>query len=80
MLPIENFKYRVDTMIRNLRGSPKAKNSERIYLPGEIEWERREDALKNGIPLPARVLASLQGAASDFGLDIALLETEEVEQ
>jgi len=76
MLPIENFKYRVDTMIRNLRGSPKAKNSERIYLPGEIEWERREDALKNGIPLPEHVFASLHAAAKIAGLETALLETE----
>jgi ureidoglycolate dehydrogenase (NAD+) len=77
ILPIRNFKDRVDTMIRMVRGSPKAKNSQRIYLPGEIEWEHREDALKNGIPLPARVLASLYGAAGDLGLDTALLQAEE---
>ena len=77
ILPIRNFKDRVDTMIRTVRGSPKARNSQRIYLPGEIEWEHREDALKNGIPLPARVLASLYGATEDLGLDTALLQAEE---
>ena len=61
-LPIEDFKRRVDMMIRKIRGSPKSKNSSRVYLPGEIEWERREEALKNGIPLPVQVLTSLQGA------------------
>jgi ureidoglycolate dehydrogenase (NAD+) len=75
VLPIGDFKRRVDTMIRNLRGSPKAKDSSRVYLPGEIEWERRDDALKNGIPLPEIVLASLHSAAKDFGLDEGLLET-----
>jgi ureidoglycolate dehydrogenase (NAD+) len=79
MVPIDDFKHRVDIMIRKLRGSPKAKNSTRVYLPGEIEWERREDALAKGIPLPAHVLASLHDAARDFGLDTALLKTEEVE-
>jgi ureidoglycolate dehydrogenase (NAD+) len=74
MLPIEDFKHRVDSMIRKLRGSPKAKDSTRVYLPGEIEWERREDALKNGIPLPEPVLASLHTAARDLGLDTGLLE------
>jgi ureidoglycolate dehydrogenase (NAD+) len=78
VLPIEDFKHRVDGMIRKLRGAPKAKNSERIYLPGEIEWERREDALRNGIALPAHVLASLHGAAEDLGLDSNLLQVEEV--
>jgi ureidoglycolate dehydrogenase (NAD+) len=78
VLPIADFKRRVDVMIRKLRGSPKAKNSERIYVPGEIEWERREDALRNGIALPAHVLASLHRAAKDFGLDSSLLQLEEV--
>jgi ureidoglycolate dehydrogenase (NAD+) len=78
VLPIEDFKHRVDNMIRKLRSSPKAKNSERIYLPGEIEWERREDALRNGIALPAHVLASLHGVAKDLGLDSSLLQVEEV--
>jgi LDH2 family malate/lactate/ureidoglycolate dehydrogenase len=80
MLPIGDFKHRVDAMIRKLRGSPKAKNSTRVYLPGEIEWERREDALTKGIPLPAHVLASLHDVARDLGLDTALLKTEEFEQ
>jgi ureidoglycolate dehydrogenase (NAD+) len=80
MQPIRDFKHRVDSMIRKIRASPKAKNSTRVYLPGEIEWEHREDALINGIPLPAHVLASLHDAARDLGLDTALLKTEEVEQ
>jgi LDH2 family malate/lactate/ureidoglycolate dehydrogenase len=50
------------------------------YLPGEIEWECRKDALTKGIPLPVHVLASLHDAARDLGLDTALLKTEEVEQ
>jgi LDH2 family malate/lactate/ureidoglycolate dehydrogenase len=74
ILRMEDFKRRVDTMICKIRGSPKSKDSSRIYLPGEIEWERREDALKNGIPLPEFVLASLHGAAKDLGLDPGLFD------
>jgi ureidoglycolate dehydrogenase (NAD+) len=77
-LSTADFKRRVDGMIRKIRASPKAKNSERIYLPGEIEWERREDALKNGIALPAHVLASLHGVAKDLALDSSLLQVEGV--
>jgi ureidoglycolate dehydrogenase (NAD+) len=79
MVPVDDFKRRVDIMIRKLRASPKARNSTRVYLPGEIEWERREDALAKGIALPAHVLASLHDAARDLGLDPALLEAEEGE-
>ena len=50
-------------------GAPKAKGSDRIYLPGEMEWERRTDAVANGIPLPPDVLASLQGLAEDVGME-----------
>ena len=77
ILPINDFKYRTDTMIRKLRGSPRAKNHTRVYLPGEIEWEHRKEALAKGIPLPAHVLASLHALAGDLDLDSALLKTEE---
>lgn len=70
MLPIEHFKARMDGMIRAIKGSPKAKGSERIYLPGEMEWETREAALKNGIELPSEVVESLIGLGREMGLDI----------
>jgi ureidoglycolate dehydrogenase (NAD+) len=79
MMPIDDFKRRVDVMIRKLRGAPKAKNSRRVYLPGEMEWEHRENAIAKGIPLPAHVLASLHDAARYFSLDAGLLKTEEME-
>jgi ureidoglycolate dehydrogenase (NAD+) len=77
ILPIEDFRHRVDEMIRKIHDSPKAKGSARIYLPGEIEWERREDALVNGIALPESVLAFLYGAAQDIGLDTRLLNAKD---
>jgi ureidoglycolate dehydrogenase (NAD+) len=74
IIPIKPFKYRVDQVIRQIRQSPKAKGSERIYVPGEIEWEKRADALKNGIPLPEQVLADLNNVGQQLGLDTHLLE------
>ena len=35
--------------------------AQRIYLPGEMEWERRDLALAEGIRFPDDVLASLHG-------------------
>ncbi len=52
MIPIDDFKRRVDAMAREIREAPKADGSNRIYLPGEIEWERRQKALVEGIVLP----------------------------
>ena len=74
ILPIQEFKRRMDSMIRKIHSTPKARDSTGIYLPGEIEWNRRDDALINGIALPDTVLASLYGAAHDIGLETRLLD------
>jgi ureidoglycolate dehydrogenase (NAD+) len=69
MMPIDVFKARVDWLIQEIHNAPKAKGADRVYLPGEMEWERRQEALKNGIPLPDDVVASLTKMADDVGLD-----------
>ena len=61
---------RVETMAGQIRSLPKAKGSERIYLPGEMEWERYANVEKEGITLPADLLESLQGLANDSGLTL----------
>ena len=68
-MPIGTFKHRMDEMIRDIHASPKAKGSERIWLPGEMEWERRAVALKEGILLPPIVLNSLAKLAKEVGRD-----------
>ena len=68
-IPVEHFKARMDQTIREVRASEKADGADRIYLPGEMEWERREKALLEGIDLPDDVLASLRGLADDLQLD-----------
>src|SRR6266516_2721126 len=69
-MPVERFKERMDQTIREIRASEKAVGAERIYLPGEMEWERREKALVEGIDLPADVVASLRDLAQDLNLDL----------
>ena len=68
IVPIKVFKDRVDAMIRDIRQAPKAKGSERICVPGEMEWQKRREALANGIALPEDTLESLRGLAEDIGL------------
>jgi LDH2 family malate/lactate/ureidoglycolate dehydrogenase len=74
IIPIEAFKQRVDRLIREIRQAPKAKGSERIYAPGEMEWENRAWALKNGIPLPEQILADLHRVGEQLGVDTHLLQ------
>lgn len=71
MMPPEVFRARMDGFVREIREAPKAKGADRIYLPGEMEWERREKALAEGMVMPAYVLESLRGLAADVELDPA---------
>jgi len=59
MIPIASFKERIDGLADEIHRARLAKGAERIYLPGEMEWERRDKALKEGIPLPSTVVDSL---------------------
>jgi ureidoglycolate dehydrogenase (NAD+) len=70
MMPLDRFKDRMDHVIREIRQSPRAKGSDRIYLPGEMEWENRERALREGMILPEHVVDRLVGLAEDTGVDI----------
>lgn len=72
IIPIDQFKARMDRLILEIRESPKAKGSVRIYLPGEMEWEKREQAMEKGMQLPEDAIDRLIGLAEDVGLDMGL--------
>jgi ureidoglycolate dehydrogenase (NAD+) len=64
----ETFRRRITETIEEISAAPKAKGADRIYLPGEMEWERREKALAEGIELPEDVHANLRALAQELGL------------
>jgi LDH2 family malate/lactate/ureidoglycolate dehydrogenase len=64
--PVAEFKREMDTLIRDIRGSRRLPGVERIRLPGEGSHAARRDRLKNGIPLPAPLLASLNELAGQL--------------
>jgi len=70
--PLEEFKERMDVMIRTIRNSAKAKGQERIYIHGEKEWELEEDYRKNGVPLYFRVWESLRDLAKNLDIEFDL--------
>jgi LDH2 family malate/lactate/ureidoglycolate dehydrogenase len=69
-MPLAAFFERVDALSAEIHATPRAEGSERVYLPGEMEWERRDRALAEGIRLPEDVLDSLRGLADEFTLDL----------
>jgi len=63
LLPKEEFFQRMSQMTEEIQNAPKAENVEKIYLPGEIEHEKRDKALTEGLFLPDYVLVNLYSLA-----------------
>jgi LDH2 family malate/lactate/ureidoglycolate dehydrogenase len=69
LLPLPHFKTRMTTLIQQLKRSELAPGTERIMLPGELEFRRREARVQDGIPLAEQALTELQAMASKLGLE-----------
>jgi len=67
-LPLDEFRSRVDTLIRDVHASRPAAGVDRVRVPGEIEHERREQRLADGIPVPSALVAELDRYASEVGV------------
>jgi ureidoglycolate dehydrogenase (NAD+) len=70
-MPLEKLFQRADALADEIHNAPLAPGADRIFLPGEMEWERRDRALAEGIRFPDDVLASLRGLAEELDLELA---------
>ncbi len=70
MMPLEDFHARIAAMCKEIKSASPAKGGT-IFLPGEMEWNKRGKALTEGIFMPEDVLISLRGLAEDSELDPA---------
>ena len=70
-IPTDEFKERMDAMIKAHHELPKAPGVDRIYLAGEVEQET-ERQRRQGIPLHPSVLASLQEVAKELDIEYNL--------
>lgn len=66
--PLTEFKNRIDQMIREIRQIPLAEGFERIYLPGEIEYEIALEREQNGIPLTPKIIRELETVGNRYGI------------
>ncbi|MFO7996762.1 MAG: Ldh family oxidoreductase [Dehalococcoidia bacterium] len=67
-MSIDDFKERMDTMVRTTKESNKAPGVDRIYMPGEIEHEKSIELRKTGITLTAAVVNELNDLAESLGI------------
>ena len=66
----DGFTEAVDLEICTIRNAKCAEGVDRIYLPGEIEWLNKQDALRHSIPLHRQHLQSLAELATELGVDV----------
>lgn len=65
---LDKFKNRVDQLIQDIHDTPKAKGTDRLYVPGEMEWQKRRESLAGGITLPPDVVDNLRAMSDDVGV------------
>ena len=66
--PLE-FRRRVDTVVREMRGAERMPGVERIWLPGEQSHARRVANERDGVPIGPALQASLDKVAGELGIE-----------
>ncbi|HEX5414168.1 MAG TPA: Ldh family oxidoreductase [Chloroflexota bacterium] len=67
-MPLDEFRSRMEELIDQIKSSRLAPGSDGIFFPGEIEYNRKQDRLANGLPLDAFVRGELKREAEALGL------------
>lgn len=71
MISLDVFYARIDQMANELKNGPKAKGAEKIFLPGEMEWEKRDKALASGeLEITDAIAESLKQLSEASGIEI----------
>jgi LDH2 family malate/lactate/ureidoglycolate dehydrogenase len=69
---VDAFKTDLDRELRAFKDSRKAQGVERIYVAGEIEYEKTLDARATGVPIHPKVWAGLETLARDLAIPFEL--------
>jgi LDH2 family malate/lactate/ureidoglycolate dehydrogenase len=75
-MPLDAFRSLVGEYGRAIRGSAKARDTARIYLPGEIEAERERGSAQRGIEVDEPVCQSLDTLLEKAGLPMRMKDGE----
>jgi LDH2 family malate/lactate/ureidoglycolate dehydrogenase len=73
---VDRFKQRVDWISRQIREGRRAPGVDRIYAPGELEWETERRYRADGIPLNEETLAGIAAAAERVSAEVLPLSSD----
>ena len=68
LMPLELFKQRLGEMLEEFNTLPPAEGFDRVYYPGQIEGERRQQRGAEGIPIDPGLYMELEGLGEKFNL------------
>jgi LDH2 family malate/lactate/ureidoglycolate dehydrogenase len=67
-IPVDEFRRRVDEIIDLMHSCPRAQGVDRIYVPGEIEYEIEQRRRSQGIPVNAVLKEELHVLGRELGV------------
>ena len=67
-LPVDEFRARMDTLIRIMKSTPPAKGYSEVLVAGDPEWRMEEERRKNGIPIGPGTWKALCEAGDRLGV------------
>ena len=71
MIGSDEFYARMKQVSDELRNGPKAKGATKIFMPGEMEWDKRDAALSSGeIEITDAMVAALTNLSEQTNLEI----------
>jgi LDH2 family malate/lactate/ureidoglycolate dehydrogenase len=68
-VPLATFVAETDRHLADLRASRRLPGVDRIRLPGDRRRDCRTERLRDGVPLPAALMAQLDKLADDLGIE-----------
>ncbi len=67
-LSMDDFRNRMEELIEQIKGSSLAPDSPGVFLPGEIEYNNKQERLQRGIPMEESTLQDLETVARELRL------------
>ena len=71
-LEIDIFKNRIDNLFEEMKSCPPAKGFDQVYIPGELEYLKSEEAKKAGIKLSVIVVEDLIKLGEEYGIQFTI--------
>ena len=68
-MPLAEFEQRMDAIIQLMHACPPAPGVERIFVPGEIEFETEQKRRREGIPLNAELTEELRRLGAELAIN-----------